>query len=276
MTRLLVLLALVLAAFPSGATACVRLPVREQTAAELRHWSRVQTKLLQREAAKRLASGQVAVADELAELLVPNIRPVRLIVSSCGPEGELDFAGGLEGSPDHLFDDPRLKGINRAEHVRVLREYDGSGILGPACNAEFRKRFATFLRAELAEADLKAAWLYLAARKRDRDMFGSVYARLVVFAGHTRRPPTQWWSNDRWIAKDIERFTRKADVGRRLVAAMAMFWARQERMLDSDESVCPGTLEIARNAREEVIGMILREQDARMQRKIQSPVAPPN
>ncbi|KUR71572.1 hypothetical protein AQZ52_08070 [Novosphingobium fuchskuhlense] len=276
MTRLAVVLALVLAALPAAAKACVWLPVGNPSVAEQRHWSRVQTKQLQREAAKRLSSGQVAVDDELAELLVPNVRPIRLWFSDCGPEGELDLAGGIQGYNDNLFDDPRLKGIKRENHARVLREYQGQTILGPACNAEFRRRFAEWLQAELSAADREKAWLFLIARKREADHTGlNVYRRLVAFEYGTRRPPIRWVSENRWIARDLERFKRKKAAGRRLVAAMAAFWARQEPLLASDEAVCPSALATYRSDRENVISTILRERDEQVERWRQSRRAAP-
>lgn len=275
MARLVLALALVLAALPSAAAACVWLPIGEFSDSEERRISRNLTKGLQREAALRLASGQVVVDDELAELLVPNVRPIRLWFSDCGPEGELDLAGGIQGYNDNLFDDPRLKDIKRENYARVLREYQGRTILGPACNAEFRRRFADWLQAELSAADREKAWLFLIARKREANRFGTVYRRLIAFQYGTRRPPVIWVSEDRWIAKDIDRFKRKTDAGRRLVAAMATFWARQEPLLASDEAVCPAALATYRNDREQVIATILREREAQVERWRQSRRAAP-
>jgi hypothetical protein len=274
MKRLAPVAALLLAILPAGANACVWLPVPEQSRAEKRHWSREQTKERQREASQRLVSTDVNFASELAEILVPNIRPVRLSYSSCGPEGEIDFAGGADEKSDGLTDDTRLKGVDLSDFRRVLREFDGETLLGPSCNAEFRGRFATWLRTKLADNELRTTWLFLTARTRERGTYGSVYHRLMSFDVSTRRPPIRWWGQDEWIRKDIDRFNKKNAVGPRLSNAMSAFWAQQEPTMASDELVCPQAVASWQNDRERLIDTILRERDARMLRRKQRQITP--
>lgn len=265
----------IFAALPSGAKACVWLPVPEQSKGEKRHWSREQTKELQRVATQRLALGQVDVAKELSEILVPNVRPVRLTYSSCGPEGEIDFAGSADASNDGLSNDRRLNDLDLSDYRPVVREFDGDTVLGPSCNAEFRDRFAMFLRTKLNEDELRAAWLFLVPRTRQNGTYGSVYHRLISFDLSTRRPPIRWWGQDEWIRKDIDRFNEKTVLGRRLGEAMSAFWTQQEPLLASDESVCPHAQANWRNDRERLIDTILRERDARMLRRKQRQATPP-
>lgn len=269
MLRFALFVALLFAALPTNAEACVWLPFPEQSKAEKRHWSRERTKELQGLAAHRLASGQVHVTKELAELLVPNIRPVRLTYSSCGPEGEIDFAGSADPSNDGLSGDPRLKGLDLSEYARVVRDFDRYAVLGPTCNAEFRDRFAAFLRTEFNKDELRAAWLFLVPRTRQNGTHGSVYHRLISFDLSTRRPPIRWWGQDEWIRKDIDRFNKRNVVGRRLGRAISAFWSQQEPMLASDESVCPQSHATWLNDRERLIDTILRERDARLLRRSQ-------
>jgi hypothetical protein len=263
MKRLVLLVCLIFVALPAGANACVLLHVPEQSMAEKRHWSLEQTKRLKRESSKRLASGDVNVIQELAEILVPNIRPIRLEYSSCGPEGEIDFAGGVDEIHEGVSDDPRLKGFDLHSYRPLFRDFDGETMLGPSCNAEFRGHFAMWLRTNLTDDELRTTWLYLFPRTRQHGSYGSLYHRLISFDRHTRRPPMRWWHYDQWIAKDIERFSKDSVVGRRLGQVMSVFWAQQEPILGSDEAICPKAHATWRTDRERLINMIVAERDTR-------------
>src|SRR4051812_43047911 len=76
------------------------------------------------EARKRLAAGDVDIAAELAELLIPNVRPIQIQRSDCGIVGESDYADGEE-TEDALFQamvaGTALAGTTPAEFARVLR-----------------------------------------------------------------------------------------------------------------------------------------------------------
>lgn len=79
MTRILaVFLSFLLFPMSISVEACVFNPVPELSNAEKGYWSRQQTQHRHRQASERLALGHVDVSSELAELLIPNIRPVRI------------------------------------------------------------------------------------------------------------------------------------------------------------------------------------------------------
>lgn len=269
MLRLLLFVALASCACPSLAGACVWLPGTVPTDSERRHWSRVQTADRQVQAARRLKSEQVAVADELAELLVPNIRPVQLTFTDCGPEGEIDFAGGIS-TPQELTGilsaDPRLKDVDVSAYAGIIRRSAGDIVSGPNCNGEFRRRFAEWLANTMSRTDLESAWLFLVSRKRETNSRGSVYGRLIRFSGDTRRPPVLWWGTDQWIDKDINRFVRRDRVGNALDRTMTTFWGQYADSLDRDDLVCPVAATASAADRTRVIDMILRERDARRSR----------
>jgi hypothetical protein len=261
LARLCLFLTILWLAFPPPAQACVLYPGPDLSKAEQRQLSRAQTTARSKEAARRLASSNVNVAADLAELLVPNIRPILLQFSSCGQEGEIDLAGGLEHArPVNIADDPRLAGINLSDHGRTIRDFGGTDELA-ACNVEFRDRFAGWLSEQLSEEDMRASWLFLIARKREQRR---TYGRLMTFDRETRKPPVHWWSYDRWIAKDIDRFVTKDAAGRRLAEKIASFWGQHAAMLESDDLACPNAKEAARKDREALINEILRERKERL------------
>ena len=212
-------------------------------------------------ATKRLALGGVDSARELAEILVPNVRPIRLEYSSCGPEGEIDFAGSTDAPFATVLTDPRLKSLRLSEFAHLVRDFDGEIVLGPACNAEFRDRFSIFLHSKFNEDELRAAWLYLTPRTRHNGTYGSVYHRLISFDRGTRRPPIIWRGENEWIREDIDRFKKKNPVGQRLDAAISEFWIEQQLLLDSDELVCPKAQAAWKNDQERLIENILHERD---------------
>lgn len=267
MLRFALFVALLLAVLPSSAKACVWLPLPEQSKKEQRHSSRQQTIDLQRIATQRLVLGGVDAAKELAEILVPNVRPIRLEYSSCGPEGEIDFAGSADAFNEGVSNDPRLKSLDLSNYRSVVRDFDGDTSLGPPCNAEFRDRFSALLRSNFNEDELRAAWLFLMPRTRQNGIYGSVYHRLISFDLSTRRPPIRWRGEDEWIRADIDRFKKKDLIGRRLDAEISVFWTQQRLVLDSDELVCPKAKAAWRNDQERLIETILRERDKRNVRR---------
>lgn len=245
-------------------------PSQSSRKKEQRHSSRQQTIELQRIATQRLVLGGVDAAKELAEILVPNVRPIKLENSSCGPEGEIDFAGSADAFNDGVTNDPRLKSLDLSNYRRVVRDFDGDTSLGRPCNAEFRDRFSALLRSKFNEDELRVAWLFLMPRTRQNGIYGSVYHRLISFDLSARRPPIRWRGEDEWIRADIDRFKKKDLIGRRLDAEISVFWTQQRLVLDSDELVCPKAKAAWRNDQERLIETILREQDKRnVQRKPQ-------
>lgn len=245
---------------PATAGACVRTPLPAQSESERRAWSREQTRDRSQEASERLASGDVDVVGELAELLVPNIRPVLIERSSCGPEGEIDFA---DGEPRflgmELRSDYRLRNVgSRTFRNAVVNSTIGSSF-GGMCNSEFRRRFADWLESELSEEDLRDSWRFLVARKRERGLFGSIYGRLMAFDRNTRQPPVRWVGADQWISRDIERFVSRRSTGRSLATAISGFWAANSELLVSDELACPTTSQEWEEEKERLVSAILIE-----------------
>lgn len=260
MVRILVLLLLMLA--PTAAHACVWMPISPPSYAQQRQGSRQQTEMLTRVARTKLAKGEAQIVADLAELLVPNVRPVFVMQSDCGPQGEVDFVGSLHQPARIPLDDPRLRRIDWGKHRQLITEFDGLWELGPACNLEFRRRFGSYLESNLPNSTLQDSWLFLIARKRTQDFYGSAYARLMVFEGRTRHPPVRWWGYDEWIRKDIDRFIQKRDAGRALAGVIEAFWREQEPNLDSDDRVCPTTIKTMREDRERLVAAILQAEQA--------------
>jgi hypothetical protein len=137
----------------SEASACVWLPVtysgrppsEREMAAERAREARVQVRRRHPGAQAALAGGIDAPA-ELARMLVPNIRPVPIERSDCGPENEIDPGEGEEKIEDWLAGTYLVRYSNEFAHM--VWSYRGE-TLGPACNAEFRERFAAHLRGRL-------------------------------------------------------------------------------------------------------------------------------
>lgn len=186
-------------------------------------------------AAERAWAAGVDGAAELADILIPNVRPVPIRRSSCGVENEIDHGEGEERHEDWLAG-TRFAG--KAESFpRVLRHFDGE-TLGPTCNAEVRSRFAAFLGSRLTARQLRASYIFLIARGPDRDP-SALVQRMMAFRGVMRRPPVHWLPRDRWQGAQIIRWTSRHPTGRALQAAVDAFWRENEPLLGSVERTCP-------------------------------------
>ena len=215
-------------------------PTAEQRMAVLRDASAAETRRLLLEERERERKGAVDHAAELAELLVPNIRPIFIERSDCGIEGEYDYANG-ELTPQSEYRDlvagTSLAGSDMDEFGRILRE--DAYAFGPACNAEFRRTYAAWLRRSLSPEHLVPAWRFLAARQRMIGTYGPRYHRLVRFEGGKRVPPVRWEPADFWLRGQIDRAIRFTAWGRSLAAAADAFWAEQGPRLADDKQACP-------------------------------------
>lgn len=245
MRRLNLVRALIVAAafFAGEASACLRNAVRvyiggeptvEEQRAEARQIAAYGLRLRTLEA-KREWAGGIDAARELAELLVPNVRPVFIETSDCG-DGEVDEAGGV--GLDAVWHD-WLSGTAYSG-----REKEFSGILRSegvplawACNAEVRDRFAAYLRRRLSARELRDSYVFLAAR-RDRSLS---LRRLMAFQGKTRLPPLRWIPTGpgQWV--EIQRWQQRQSVGRALAAAIESFWEETTPSLADTARTCPGT-----------------------------------
>jgi hypothetical protein len=211
--------------------------------------------LVTRTAQARTAMAQgYDIVGALAEMLVPNIRPVPIVVpQSCEPWNEIDLADGNETIAD-LLAGSKFAGWASRYHD-FAPPWQGETV-GPACNAEFRGRFAALLRRRMTEPQLRAAYLFLAARAwnwkgnpvplqnaghldlDDLTLSRVTISRLVAFEGRTRRPPIRW-TPDSSRHQDIIRWTRRDPSGRALQAAMDAFWQEHGAVLSESERVCP-------------------------------------
>jgi hypothetical protein len=264
---------LVLAAFPlalalslgSEARACmittaVETEGRRVSESERRRDARAQARRAARErlarwsaAAEAALAGGYDISGALAEILVPNIRPVPIRPpQSCGSANEIDQAAGDEDVEDWLAG---------TGYEAWARTYDLIGpswegeTFGPACNAEIRTRFADLLRRRLSEERRRDAYLFLAARiphwKGDPQPLRPVghfsyettgIGRLVAFAGETRQLPIRWLPSSSGEQGDIARWLREHPSGVALQAAMDEFWRENGPLLDANESACPAAL----------------------------------
>lgn len=235
---LLVGLALAAALSAGGAaSACAYVPITyvggppsaRQLAAERERLARDLVRQRRAGAQAALARGVDAPA-ELARMLVPNIRPVPIERSDCGAENEIDMADGEEGI------EAWLAGTYLApysdEFAFMAWHYQGE-TLGRACNAEFRDRFAADLRRRLDARQLRATYLFLAARWSGSERPAR---RLVAFEDRGRRPPVRWES---WYRRDIDRWTRRDGDGRALQRSLDDFWRENAPLLDDTARACP-------------------------------------
>lgn len=256
---------------PAPAAACVLLPDScigsrsfcKPSAAERRRQerraSKEETGRRSAEARKRLASGGVDMAAELSELLVPNVRPVEIQQTSCGPMGEIDYAEGhetIEARFEALVAGTPLAGQPMDGFGRVLREEEDLRI-GEACNAEFRRGFAAWLRQALRPDDLRDAWLFLAARQRTDSDYGPVYHRLTRFGGKARTPPVVWMARNEWLQSEITRALGVTPWGQSLGPVLDSFWAQHSAQLGDETRLCPEASERWAKIRQRVVPKLI-------------------
>ena len=122
-------------------------PTPDERRLQERRSSAEETRRLTIDALDRLRKRRADPAAELAEALVPNIRPVRIEVSDCGPVNEVDPAAGRE-TIESIFAEVAgadAAGSEWSDYDDLFR-IDDIYPFGERCNAEFRGRFAEFLR----------------------------------------------------------------------------------------------------------------------------------
>lgn len=252
-------------------------PTEAQRRARERHWSFVATRQAAAEARARLEEGGVDVSAELAELLVPNVRPIRTQMSDCGPIGEVDNGAGRE-TPESLFREvtagTRWEGGDASSYASIFRARELS--FGTPCNAEFRRSFAAMLNRSVAPTDLHRAWLFLAARQRTQPSGFLSYWRMTRFEGDARVPPIQWQLGDEWLEAQVARFVRRDRAGRALADAMDRFWRERAPTLSDDSQVCPITrTEWEQSKRRVIEEMAARDARRRRAAGISSAAVPP-
>lgn len=238
-------------------------PSEAEQRAKRKQWSAEATRRLLAEARSRLRAGRVDEAAELAELLVPNVRPIRTRFSDCGPEGEIDFGAGRlteESAFQELVAGTVLAKADRDDFGFILRD-EATYSFGPDCNAEFRAAFAAFLRGAVTPAALRQAWLFLSARQRSSGNYGSTYHRLVRFDGGTRAPPVHWELQDEWLGEQVTGAMRRTAWGRSLAAAAARFWAEQAGRLGDDAQICPEAAAARETRRRAILARMVERQD---------------
>jgi hypothetical protein len=209
-------------------------PTPAERRARMRRESSELTRDRTRKAQQRLVAGHFDAAPELAELLVPNVRPIYVVQTDCGPMGEIDLGGEYETRESYfrrLVAQSPLDGARPFAHAR-LHDWLDEAPYGERCNLEFRRGFAAHLRRSMTEDDLRRSWVFLSARRRgDR--------RLMRFEGSTRRPPVSWLLMDQWLDRQVQTWLRRQAAGRALQAAVDSFWTHQSAELGDDQQVCP-------------------------------------
>lgn len=240
------LLALAIASalpFAGEAAACIYQPVvrigPEPSARELaEEEARYEREL--RGGRRARAEAMLAVGADpatlLAEMLVPNIRPIRIRRSDCGPVNEIDPGPG-EDTPEDWLRGTRLEG--RAEELAPIWRMDGRNTLGATCNGEFRGRFAAHLRHRLTARQMRESYLFLGSYWEPPRVPAGLRWRLTRFAPGTRRPPVQWYEVGGQQAEEITRWTRRVATGRALNRAIEDFWRDAEPILDDTARACP-------------------------------------
>jgi hypothetical protein len=227
----------------TNASACVYLPIislgDKPSAAELiarrKEESERQVRYGIREA-RRGWPGEAGAADALAELLVPNVRPVRIENSDCGPMNEVDLGKGQE-SPDDLLAGTRYAG-RADEFTAFFRGYQG-GSPGFLCNAEVRVRYAAHLRRRLTPQALRESYVFMRARRPETDLV----VRMTAFENRSRRPPLLWMGRDERTTEQVRRWLRRQPAGIALKAATEEFWRENEPLLADTKLACPAAAE---------------------------------
>jgi len=182
--------------------------------------------------AAEVREGRVDVAVGLADMLIPNVRAVRIWQNSCGDSNEYDTLGSAKNLWDGSeFDGTELEGLDPETNGAYYRRI---GYNPGACNVEFRASFAALLRARVRPEVLDQAYIALAFDRGD----GSYY-RYYDFVGEKREPPVKLhgdFSSARakrtpmWKVLDPQ-----GSVGR----AVDEFWASVGPRMADDGFVCP-------------------------------------
>lgn len=176
--------------------------------------------------------GGVDAPGRLAEMLVPNVRPIVIERSDCGPMNEIDFASDEAKPQDLLAGTPYSE--RAEEFLGILRGYPRSP--GRACNADVRARFAAFLRRRLSPDELRGAFIFLDPRWTGGE---GIVARMTDFAGRTRRPPLGWRGAGALQTDKIAQWLALAPAGRALKRAVDDFWAETGPLLGDTDRLCP-------------------------------------
>lgn len=120
-----------------------------------------------------------------------------------------------------------------------MRQLPFEDLFGPRCNAEFRGDFAAHLRQAMRPEQLQEAWLFLVARRRERDAYSTNYARLVRFLDDRRAPPIRWTFANSWLQAETAQALRRSNWGPALGNAMTQFWDAQAVRVRDDGLACP-------------------------------------
>lgn len=239
------------------AEACTYLPVVEvgvktgpaEAKARARRNADARLKERARAAREALAAGTDAAA-ELADMIVPNVRPIPIRMSSCGPVNELDLAEGAETAEDWLVG-TKFAGRGDLLPDSLVRQLQSSGeTLGSICNEELRASLADSLRRRLTAKQMRDSYLFLAARRPEWDGRYVPLIRLAAFQGQSRRPPV------RWLGADIQRWARRHPSGQALQQAADIFWRENEGLLGSTELACPAAAERWRAEQSRLVALI--------------------
>ncbi|HZF93338.1 MAG TPA: hypothetical protein VEZ20_00545 [Allosphingosinicella sp.] len=229
--------------FSGEAAACIYLPlVRDGPAPSARELADERAsheralRIQRRERAAAALARGMDPAGPLADMLVPNVRPIRIHRSDCGAINEVDPSPGEE-TPEDWLRGTRLAG--RADDFARIWRIDGDETLGPTCNAEVRGRFAAHLRRRLSPRQLHESYLFLGSYWDPPRSAETLRWRLAAFASGTRRPPLRWAGVNRRQEQEIGRWTRLVPSGRVLRQAMDDFWRETEPLLGDTAAVCP-------------------------------------
>lgn len=214
----------------------------------------------------RLRNGPVNFAGELAQLLVPNVRPVWISRSDCQHESEDDHGEGRETEETliaRFLGDTPYSGSGVSLRWLAVRGHTFS--FGTECNAEFRGRFAAALGTAVSKDHLRGAWRFLGARLRPSFVSGGItgmgnnYEHLVAFRGRSRVPPVDWVLSHPILFEEVTGYVRRAAAGRAIAAAAGHFWNENAPSLGDDRRVCPATMARLDTARADIQVLLAKE-----------------
>ena len=178
-----------------------------------------------------LRTGRVDAATGLADMLIPNIRAVRIDRSDCGDANEYDTLGGLDRQTSNLFAGTELDGLDPDRFAGFYRQV--GDLPGRDCNVEFRARFAAYLRARIDGKSLAQSYVTLANEAR------IPYFRYYRFAGDRREPPLVTYGDFTTPRARQTALWRVLDPERPIGRSVTAFWDEVGSRVSDDMFACP-------------------------------------
>lgn len=218
----------------------------EQKARE-RKYQQIRIRKARELAKQQLDNGIVNIADELSQLLIPNVRAEDDgMRSNCGRSDGEDWAVPADRTVrDKDFYEAISNESEKSKYAKHYKDLDQnfyfSGHFGypeRKCNLEFRQRFSEFLVRRHSSKDLAKIWLYL--KPRNRSYSPNVILPMRDFAFNSRKPPSTWsYAIGSVSLEQIRKWENETALGKEMRATLDEFWATNGSLLDDTPAICP-------------------------------------